>query len=215
MSYSLSSSPLFWLSVILTLLAVLYYRSRKAPTLPDLPWVNRDPQKWFSKLRARVTTTVNYKDSVFEAYTEYSKQSKSCIFGSLSEDIIVLPSESVPWMIDQPDSVLCSIDVLKTQLQLEHTFEDPGIVHHPTHHDTIKQDLTRQLANLTEDLIDELTSAFNDGWGRLDGEWNEVCVFQTMMRIVARASNRVLVGPGLCENDKNLFQTMRLTTSRS
>ena len=118
-------------------------------------------------------------------------------------------------MIDQSHSVLCSIDVFKTQLQLEHTFEDPGIVHHPTHHDTIKQDLTRQLANLTEDLIDELTSAFNDGWERLDEEWNEVCVFQTMMRIVARASNRVLVGPGLCQNHRSPYQTRRLTMRRS
>ena len=109
------------------------------------------------------------------------------------------------WIIEQPDSVISSIDVLKTSLQIDNTFPLPQIVHHPTHHDTIRTDLTRQLSNLTEDLVDEVEAAVAEGWGRDAGSWNEICVFETVMQMVARVSNRVFVGKPLCKSKHPAF----------
>ena len=118
----------------------------------------------------------------------------------MSEDIILLPADSVNWIINQPDSMLCSIDVLKAQLQAQHTFSLPHIVDNTTHHETIKGDLTRQLASLTVPIIDEITESFNESWGTDTVNWKEVCVFETLMRIIARTSNRVFVGAPMCKH---------------
>ena len=119
---------------------------------------------------------------------------------SLSDDVIVLPAESVNWIINQPDSNLCSIDVLATQLQVKHTFSLPHIVENTTHHETITRDLTRQLSSLTLPILDEVKVSFDDGWGTSTTEWKEVCVFETIMRVVAQTSNRVFVGSPMCKS---------------
>ena len=129
---------------------------------------------------------------------KYSGRSESCILPALAEDIIILPAESVNWIINQPDSALCSLDVLTTQLQAKYTFSHPYIVDNTTHHDTIKGDLTRQLASLTKPIMEELAASFDDCWGTDTTKWKEVCVFETIMRVVARTSNRVFVGSPMC-----------------
>jgi hypothetical protein len=55
---------------VLVFVAVLLTRLRrnKSTGLPDIPWVGRDRRKWFSKLRARTWTTVNYETALREAY---------------------------------------------------------------------------------------------------------------------------------------------------
>lgn len=212
---TLLMNPFFVLSFVSTLVYVLYSQWRKRITLPDIPWINRDPGLWFSKVRARISTNLHYKDAVQYAYKkvggdsgppqrrlltlfQYSENSESCIISSLSEDIIILPADSVNWIINQPDSTLCSIDVLTTQLQTKYTFSQPHIVHNTTHHDTIKGDLTRQLASLTKPMIEELAISFDHFWGNDTSEWKEVCVFETIMQIVAQTSNRVFVGAPMC-----------------
>ena len=49
-------------------LFLIGFRRRKSRSLPDVPWVGRDKIQWFSKLRARTWTTVNYETALREAY---------------------------------------------------------------------------------------------------------------------------------------------------
>jgi hypothetical protein len=90
------------------------------------------------------------------------------------------------------------VEVARYQLQFDHTFLLPYIVDNPTHHDTIRMDLTRQLGYLTSDLLDELGTAFDELWGT-SGEWHDIPVYDTLIRTVARTSNRVFLGKPLCE----------------
>jgi hypothetical protein len=48
------------------------------------------------------------------------------------------------------------------------------------------------------DIMDELAAGFDETWGFDDKQWKEIGVFENMMRITARTSNRVMVGLPLC-----------------
>ena len=83
-------------------------------------------------------------------------------------------------------------------LQTDYTFADPIIVRQPHHEHIVKTDLTRHLGALTEDIMDELATGFDQTWGFDYENWKEIGVFKNMMKIVARTSNRVIVGLPLC-----------------
>lgn len=44
--------------------------SSRGPKLPDVPWINHDPDLWFAKLRARWRTTFNFQESIRYAYQQ-------------------------------------------------------------------------------------------------------------------------------------------------
>lgn len=56
----------------------------------------------------------------------------------------------------------------------------------------------RRIGDLIPDLWDEIGCAIDDTWGKDTDEWKEICVFDNMMHIIARASNRVFIGLPLC-----------------
>jgi hypothetical protein len=84
-------------------------------------------------------------------------------------------------------------------LQSDFTFAHPVIVRQPHHEHVVRTDLTRQLGSLTMDIMDELASGFDETWGFDTRAWKEIGVFENMMRIIARTSNRVMVGLPLCK----------------
>jgi hypothetical protein len=123
--------------------------------------------------------------------------------------LILLPASSTEWIINQPDS---SLNVLASHidgLQTDYTFADPVIVRQPYHEHVVKTDLTRQLGSLTVDIMDELAAGFDETWGFDTREWKEIGVFENMMRIIARTSNRVVVGLPLCKLwQKNVYPVL-------
>lgn len=76
---------------------------------------------------------------------------------------------------------------------------NPEIVRHPVHEDVIRRDLTRQLGSLTMEIMEELGNGFDRYWGFDTENWKEACVYDNMMKIIARTSNRIIVGLPLCE----------------
>lgn len=70
---------------------------------------------------------------------------------------------------------------------------DPQVVHNPTHHHSINGPLNRNLPRLVPPVVEEIAAAFEETWGTDVDQWREVCLFDTMLAIVARVSNRVLV----------------------
>jgi hypothetical protein len=114
-------------------------------------------------------------------------------------DVILLPASSIEWIINQPDSSLNVHASHMESLQSDFTFADPVIVRQPHHGYIVKTDLTRQLGSLTMDIMDELASCFDETWGFDTRAWKEIGVFENMMRVIARTSNRVMVGLPLCK----------------
>ncbi|ETN42422.1 uncharacterized protein HMPREF1541_01577 [Cyphellophora europaea CBS 101466] len=171
---------------------------------PDLPWLNHHEGEWFGRTRARFRTVGNFRDSIHSAYTKYSKAAQSCIVPSLADEVILLPAQCIDWLIAQPDSLVSNLDAIKDVLLPHYTLLRPDIVHNPTHHQTIRGPLTRNLAGLVPDIFDEVASAFDDLWGTDTSEWKEICPYESMLRIVARGSNRVFVGKSLCRDPELL-----------
>jgi len=139
---------------------------------------------------------------------QYSKKEQSCILPSLGGTDILLPASAITWLINQPESVLSVDEPHRDQLQTDFTFVHPWVVGNPLHHETIKSELTRQLGALTMDIMDELTASFDDIWGTDVTQWREICVFETLMQIIARTSNRVFVGLPWCRNQALLDHGM-------
>jgi cytochrome P450 len=131
----------------------------------------------------------------------------------LSGAHILLPTSSIDWIIYQPDNVLSVVETHRENLQTDLTFVHPFVVANPLHHETIKNELTRQLGALTTDIIDELSAAFDDIWGTDAEQWKDVCIFETIMQIVARTSNRVFVGPSLCRDGRMLEHAIGFATA--
>lgn len=118
----------------------------------------------------------------------------------LNDTHIVLPSSLGQWLVDQPDTVLSSQMRQNEFLQTKHTFPIPKMAEQPHHVHVVKTDLTRKLSSLSEEIWTELKTALDEHWGTDTEDWREVNVFQTMMRVVTRSSNRLFVGKQLCES---------------
>ena len=117
----------------------------------------------------------------------------------IGEGHILVPQSEVNWIINQPDNTLNTKEMHRKSLQTDYTLLDRRIVGNALHEDVIRRDLTRQLGSLTEDIMEELGKGFDDYWGFDVENWHEACVFDNMIKIVARTSNRVFVGLPLCK----------------
>lgn len=131
----------------------------------------------------------------------------------LNGDEILLPTSTIPWLINQPESILSADEPHRDTLQTDFTFAHPFVIGNPLHHETVKSELTRQLGNLTEHIVDELGAAFDDVWGADTTQWRDVCVFETMLQVIARISNRVFVGLPWCRNQALLNHGIGFATA--
>lgn len=86
----------------------------------------------------------------------------------------------------------------RDSLQTDHTLLDPTLAKNAIHEGIIRKDLTRYLGALIPEIEEELNIGVDDLWGKNTEEWNEVGVFESMSKVVARTSNRVFVGLPLC-----------------
>ncbi|EMD34612.1 hypothetical protein CERSUDRAFT_158140 [Gelatoporia subvermispora B] len=81
----------------------------------------------------------------------------------------------------------------------------------PYHVDVIREKLTRNLAILLPDVMDEIQHAFNEFISAESNEWIEVNALSVMAQIVARASNRIFVGLPHCRNAQYLKLAINFT----
>lgn len=134
--------------------------------------------------------------AVFELY---SKKAQAFVLpGWASGPEVILPPAQIRWLVDQPDSVLSAREVHHEILEADYVFQYAHAVHNPIHEDVIRRDLNRQLASLTTEIVEELTSVFDQHWGSNTEEWKEIPGFKNMMATIVRTTNRVLVGRALC-----------------
>ena len=112
---------------------------------------------------------------------------------------VVLPRSDVPWLLSQPDNVLNAHVVQKEFISYEYTILHQELRQQTFENQVVRRELTRQIANLTAEINDELQASFHDHWGDDVENWREVNVYDTIAMIVARTSNRIFVGLPLCK----------------
>lgn len=107
---------------------------------------------------------------------------------------------------------MCALQLVQTKYTIA-----PNVIDMPIHIAVIKGPLTRNIASLLPDVVDEIRVAtedsipiHGDGACRAQAadmhssadqslEWISVPALDTMMQIVCRASNRAFVGLPMCE----------------
>ena len=89
---------------------------------------------------------------------------------------------------------------LRSFLQADYTMLHPKVVTDTVHADVIRNELTKMLGNYTADVVDEIDFAFKKSWGVNTKKWTEVTSYYSMLDIIGRISNRVIVGFPLCKH---------------
>ena len=109
-----------------------------------------------------------------------------------------MPSSMIPSLLAQPDSVLSVKEVVREFIQSDYTLSHPFVASSPIHTELIRRPLRRQLGTFIESIMEEITVGLDELWGRDQEEWKEVIVYEDLRNVIARATNRVLVGPTIC-----------------
>ncbi|KAH8658513.1 cytochrome P450 [Xylariales sp. PMI_506] len=205
LEHLLQVHPFVLASCVVVAAAFLFYNIFKASTLPDLPIVGARPGEWFSISRARWRNARDMPTATRSAYKQYRHQ--TCILPIAGgSDTVLLPIEQLPWLLEQPDTVVSIEDQIRAALQLDYTIPDHRLWEEPVHQPLIVTTLTRETNNLIPDLYDEVSSAVDQLWGTEKGTYVEIPVWEVMQRIIGRATNRVFVGAPLCR-DEELLKT--------
>lgn len=140
---------------------------------------------------------------------QYSKLGQTYVLPHLlTGPEVILPMSQVKWLVEQPDGVLSQQEVNRQFLEADHTFLHPNLVREPVHPQVIRRELTHRLSSFADDIVDELAACLAENWGVDEENWREVSVYDTMLDVVARLSNRVFVGKALCDNKDYLRASM-------
>lgn len=87
------------------------------------------------------------------------------------------------------------------------------ILDFPAHVKLIHKVLTRELPNLTDNLVQEIEEGLLKNWGSDTEKWQGVEVWETVLMLVTRTFNRISVGNPLCADQRYLDNTRCYVTS--
>lgn len=137
-------------------------------------------------------------------HNKFSKANEAFILPNLiTGPEVILPSSQLPWLLDQPDHILNQHEVNRQFLHADRTMLHPNIVSGTVHKHVIRREMTRYLDSFAADLVDEIEHSLRQVWGS-DEAWHEISVYDAMLNIVSRISNRALVGLPLCRTEDYL-----------
>ncbi|KAJ7434826.1 cytochrome P450 [Mycena galericulata] len=102
-----------------------------------------------------------------------------------------------------PDDVLSFYDGAQESLQADYTM-GPEITENPYHQHTVRNTLTRNIARILPEVMDEIILSFEDVLALENAEWKAFTVLPGVMQAIARVSNRAFVGLPLCRNKEYL-----------
>lgn len=130
---------------------------------------------------------------------QYSKKGLPFVLPNITTGPeVILPMSQMEWLLKQKETVLDQNEVNRSFLQADYTMLHPKVVTDTVHEDVIRKELTKMLGDYTADVIDEIDYAFRKNWGVDTKEWTEITSYYSMLDIIARISNRVIVGFPLC-----------------
>lgn len=211
------TGSLFTLPVIATTIATYWvvailFNFLNAPQPPSsIPW--QGGKGWIAGLRNFFALTKS-KDWLAAGYEKYSKNNKAfvlpAVFSAQAE--IVLPRSQMSWFFDQADSILSTKEAHYDFLQGEYAFVKPIILRDPYHEHVVHKNLVRNLNAIIPDLEEEVPPAVGAVYGTDADEFREVDVLNSFMRIIPRLTNRMMVGPTLCREQKYLDAVLSFTT---
>lgn len=199
---NLASRPAIALPLSLLAIYVVYQVFLKPSGLPDVPIIGAREGDWFPLLQAKIRNTLDVKAALNSSYTQY--RNRPAILPLLDGgNCVMLPRSDTKFASEQPTNVLSMHAAAEANLLTDYTTMDPSLTHDPIHLDLVTGALTKEIGNLVPDIADEIEYCFNKHLGS-DAAWREVCVYETLQRILSGVTNRVFVSLPLCRNEELL-----------
>ncbi|KAI5457522.1 cytochrome P450 [Mariannaea sp. PMI_226] len=175
----------------------LLRHSRQARGKP-LPWTGKGGIV-FAELWANIATAWNFKWLMESTYKQFAKKGYACRVPNLQGSWIQFPPSLLTYLTSTQDHIFNALASHEHSFQMEYTIPDAfQEAYLPV--DIIRKYLPRKLPSLTADIMEELTESADEQWGTNTENWNIVSVYETCMNIIARTSNRLLVGDSVCRN---------------
>ncbi|KAH9895714.1 cytochrome P450 [Cubamyces lactineus] len=200
----------------LALFVALYFAKWFFDPLRSIPTVGGSPLPLLSYL-ASVRWIRHGKDMLQEGYNKYH----GSVFKVAMLDqwlVVVSGLKLVEDVRKRPDQELSFLEAAGEFVQTKFTIGQETHLD-PYHVDIIRDKLTRSLAAVLPEVMDELTVAVHEYIPAKEDEWLSVNVMRAAREIVARASNRVFVGLPACRNreylDLAIGFTMDVTRDRA
>ncbi|KAK1834891.1 cytochrome P450 [Podospora conica] len=186
----------------------IYQLFLKPSIIPKgVPIIGYRKGEWFPMMRARWRNATSFKETILEAERKFPDQAVVLPIAG-SGDMVMLPRSEIQFVVDQPDAVLCMHTQVLDSLQADYVFADPSLVRNPLHHKLITTTLTNQIGNLVPDVAEETAFSFEKEWGS-DTEFTEICLYETMCRVIGSVTNRVFVGKPSCRDPELLRLGMK------
>lgn len=169
---------------------------------PQLPWVGRKHSQFLSLTRASLSSVTRSREWLAEGYRKFGQQGLSYLIPDISgRHEIVIPSEKLRWLTNQSDDVSSVQAAHYDVLQGDYAFTDPYLIQTVYHEHVVHKNLVRKVDNIIPDIWDEIKESVDESFGTDTTEWKDVPAWDSVMRIIARVSNRMFVGLPLCRND--------------
>ena len=111
--------------------------------------------------------------------------------------LVILPPAQVRHILSMPEREIHTAEPQQEVIQAPYTICDPDIYANRFHFDVVRRQLSKNLALFTEDIGEELALGFEQYWGT-SSDWTTIRAWDSALKIVARAANRVFVGAPLC-----------------
>ncbi|ORY00362.1 ent-kaurene oxidase [Clohesyomyces aquaticus] len=142
-----------------------------------------------------------YLKSARKIYTDGYKRFKNSIYRLATSDgttSIVVAPQFLTELRKLPDDVLSFPKAVEEIMEAKYTniVTDEPLVNH-----TVRADLTTALARLNPIICSEVEDAMKDEMPTCE-EWTTVPIYTTLVKIVAKVSGRVFVGPELCHTEE-------------
>lgn len=221
----LSSPAIVFPVLLLLIFYLLYKRLTASSNIPaDLPCISKDPSEVSPDIRAKLASMSNVEDWLELGYNtvgrlarsshavqadhvpQYGKKNKTYVLAGVfsGQPEVVLPRSQTPWLLDQPDDVLSTSAFHYDSLEGDYCFTTPQILKDPYHEHVIHKYLPRRIAPLLPGLWEEIQVAIDKTWGVDTQIWKEIGVWENMLRVIPRLTNRMMVGLPLCRNEEYL-----------
>ena len=113
----------------------------------------------------------------------------------------MVPKEHIKWMIEQPETVLSARLPQVGRFAIDYLAPGLDVTHDLFMMDAIRKDLTRNLGRLQPIIYQDIRESIDELMGTDTDGWREVCLWETMQKIIFKSTNRVFVGLPLCQDE--------------
>ncbi|EED11792.1 cytochrome P450, putative [Talaromyces stipitatus ATCC 10500] len=167
----------------------------------------------FADARSKLGAFIYGRQLFADAYSKCSSKNEIVKISTISVPLVLVPKTHRKWFFKEKSDVLDHRATGFDAVESLYTMPCGHILDFPTHVKLIHRILTRELPNLTDDLVEEIEDGIQKYWGSDTESCRSVDVWETVLMLVTRTFNRISVGKPLCADEGYLNNTRRYVTS--